>query len=236
VLEALEETGLVDRTVIVLTSPHGHHLGENGRFGHNTLYEPDLRIPWLWVEPQAPNPGQRVSQVVQLLDLAPSILVRAGATLDETMPGQAVLPLLSLSAGTYEDRDVLSVNNPRNFSLRASPLKMVRVDSKKSARSPQGAKSSYQLFDLESDPLEAHDLMLSTPPAQAEAMRTQLNAFERTLMETEMAKDPEEGPSFSPELRKQLQDEGYWHNVDPKAGGPPPKPTPKGNAEGAGPP
>jgi len=206
VLDALDETGLAQRTVVVLTSPHGHHLGENGRFCHNTLYEPDLRIPLLWIEPMAPSPGQRVQQEVQLLDLAPSVLARAGTAPAAQMRGQSLLPLLGLAAGDYETRDVFAVNDPSNTALRSGSLKLMRLRGQR----------DYALYDLEQDPLESRDLMPSSAPERSAGLRERLSAFERSLAQQSRAASQRGDAGPDPELRKRLQEEGYWHNVDPE--------------------
>ncbi len=224
VLAALDETGLAERTVIVLTSPHGHHLGEDGRFCHGTLREPDLRIPMIWVEPSARGPGQRVERVVPLMDLAPTILLRAGATVDAGMKGQSLLPLLGIDAAEYEDRDIFHFNSLRNLALRSGDLKLVRLEHRGRRPGPDRGPVPYEFFDLRVDPDEQNDLMAGEPPPEAAALRVRLDAFEREIVEDSRAAMQGPGGRPNPELRNALQDHGYWHHVDPDAEGLPPGP------------
>lgn len=233
VITALDDSGLAARTVVILVSPHGHHLGENGRFQHGTLNEPDLHIPLIWVDPSAPQPGQRVGQLVQQLDLAPSILARAGAIIDASMPGQPLLPLMGLSHGDYAPSDVFHLNDQRNMALRAGSLKLIRFNPGNGG--PRGGRGlgrappapGYLLFDLERDPMEREDLAKGGIPAKAELMRTRLDAFVEQRLAESQSSLPDAAAAPDPALREHLQDHGYWHHVD--GGGealPPPEHTP----------
>lgn len=218
VLQALDQTGLVASTVIVLSSPHGHHLGENGRFHHSTLYEPDLRIPLIWVEPDAAEPGLAVERTVQLMDLAPSILARAGAPREQTMLGQSLLPLLGLADGDYLERGVFSVNDRHTFSLRTGRMELQRLHAHGTQGGPPEARVRHQLFDLVADPTESRNLWEEPPGDQAAALRDRLRAFERTMLERGPSR-PAAGPAAGDQLlRQHLKDDGYWRHVDPGAG------------------
>ncbi len=231
ILVALERTGLAERTVLVFTSPHGHHLGENGRFGHGTLNEPDLHIPLLWVDPALPEPRQVTEQVVQLLDLAPSILARAGATLDAEMQGQSLLPLLGLSQGSYEPRDVFSVNDKRNMALRWGSQKMVRFNPGRGGRTMQQGQDRYLLFDLDEDPLETNNLMELAPPESVEALRQRLDSFHDQIVAESRAAAPGADAEPNRALRKRLHDHGYWRHVDPDGEERPPPPPGHGKGQ-----
>ena len=219
VIAALDSSGLAQRTVVILTSPHGHHLGENGRFQHGTLNEPDLQIPLIWVDPSAPQPGQRVPQQVQQLDLAPSILARAGATQDASMPGQPLLPLMGLATGEYQHRDVFHLNDQRNMALRSGSTKLIRFNP--GSGGPRGAggpgrqhPSAYLFFDLEDDPMEREDLAKGGALGPAEAMRERLDAFAQERIDQSKSSLPNAAAAPDPALRKHLQEHGYWHHVD----------------------
>jgi arylsulfatase A-like enzyme len=225
VIEALDASGLAERTVVILSSPHGHHLGENGRYQHGTLNEPDLRIPLLWLDPSAPQPGQRVQQLVQQLDLGPSILARAGATIDAAMPGQPLLPLMGLAQGSYEPSAVFHINDQRNMAIRLGQLKLIRFHP--GGGGPRGAHAperdpgaGYLLFDLDRDPMEHHDIAKGGTTAQAAPLKERLDAFLEARV-AESAALPSAAASPDPALRKHLQDHGYWHHVEGEQPPPP---------------
>jgi len=75
----LESRGLLDDTVVVLTSDHGEMLGEHGLMDHKLdVLEPVLRIPLVLRYPPAIAPGQRVDAPVMLQDVYPTLLALAG--------------------------------------------------------------------------------------------------------------------------------------------------------------
>ncbi len=84
VLETLEKSGLSENTVVMFISDHGEQLGEQG-FMHKGWYPCDshARIPFLCKIPGSSRPGQVVSEVVSLLDLAPTVLDLAGVAQPE---------------------------------------------------------------------------------------------------------------------------------------------------------
>ncbi len=80
VIGSLARRGLLDATVVVVTSDHGEMLGEHGLVDHKlSLYEPVLRIPLVLRYPPAVPAGQRLDAPVMLQDLRPTLLALAGA-------------------------------------------------------------------------------------------------------------------------------------------------------------
>jgi len=77
-IETLRERGELDRTVIVLTSDHGEHLGEHHILGHQySLYDPLIRVPLVVRYPGRIPPG-RDKRPVTTVDLFPTLLELAG--------------------------------------------------------------------------------------------------------------------------------------------------------------
>jgi arylsulfatase A-like enzyme len=77
VLETLEERGLAEDTVIIVTSDHGEHFGEHGLWGHvHGLYEEVLQIPFVVAGPGVPV--GRSEKPARLIDVAPTALALAG--------------------------------------------------------------------------------------------------------------------------------------------------------------
>jgi arylsulfatase A-like enzyme len=103
---------LRDSTIIVLTSDHGYALGEKSHWQKQALWETDIRVPFLVVDPR--REGGRVSRrTVSLLDLFPTLLDLTG-TPEPSFPdgsryldGQSIVPLLDNPDAPWE-RPVLS--------------------------------------------------------------------------------------------------------------------------------
>ena len=101
-LERLDGLGLTDDTLIVFMSDHGEHLGEHGRWSHNPPgFIQVLHTPLIMVSPRRIQPGLVVDEIVQNVDIMPTILdlagVDGGALL---MQGNSLLPLMTGKAPT----------------------------------------------------------------------------------------------------------------------------------------
>ena len=97
-LDALDETGLRERTAVVYTSDHGELLGEHGMWYKSSFYEQSVRIPLIISWP-GKLPRRRVKEVVSLVDLTATIVELAGAPRLDWMDGDS---LLSLAKGRKE--------------------------------------------------------------------------------------------------------------------------------------
>lgn len=71
VLAQLDALGLMENTVIVFCSDHGHHLGEQGMWGKQTLFESSLRCPLIVSVPGAPR--AETEALVELVDIFPTL-------------------------------------------------------------------------------------------------------------------------------------------------------------------
>jgi arylsulfatase A-like enzyme len=91
--EELEGLGLSDETTIVITSDHGEEFMEHGRVGHTQIYPETLQVPLLVLHPDLPA-GRRVAEVVQSIDIAPTLLELAGIDPLEAATGASLVPLL----------------------------------------------------------------------------------------------------------------------------------------------
>lgn len=206
VLATLGSTGLAERTVVVLASPHGHHLGEHHRFIHGTLHEPDLHVPLVWADGSDPGGGRRVPAEVLLLDLVPTILARIGAPPDPGGDGRSLLPLLGLAGGAWDPRHSFALNNRRDMALRAWPMKLVRFEPGRGR--PGSPPVDHLLFDLHGDPGEDHPAAGATQPALVE----ELEAFRTARL---AASDGAPLVRDNPALVRKLREQGYWGQLEP---------------------
>jgi hypothetical protein len=70
----LDELDLARRTIVVVTSDHGESFGESGFFAHNNLTEEVLRVPFIWRAPGLVAAGRRLTNMVGLVDVVPTIV------------------------------------------------------------------------------------------------------------------------------------------------------------------
>ncbi len=165
VLAALEQTGLAKDTLVIYTSDHGDNLGARGLWGKSTMYEESAGVPMILAGPGVPA-GQVLAEPVSHVDCAVTILQAAGAPALPLASGQS---LVELALGAPARRPVLSEYHAIGCTGGATMLRHGRWKYCHYADHPA------QLFDLEADPEELHDLAASAAHQDA------LSACERAL-------------------------------------------------------
>ena len=102
ILDALEQTGQAEDTLVVYTSDHGDMLGEHGLFWKHTFYEESVRVPLLLSWPGVIPAGKRNANVVSALDVTATILDAVQAPPLPGSPGRSLLPLARGDAGAVD--------------------------------------------------------------------------------------------------------------------------------------
>jgi len=95
-VDALEEAGELNNTIIILWGDHGWHLGDMGIWGKATNYEYATRVPLIISAPGMPdaNRGTKSDALVELVDMYPTLCDLVGVEKPETLEGQSFAPLL----------------------------------------------------------------------------------------------------------------------------------------------
>jgi arylsulfatase A-like enzyme len=147
-VRALAARGLLENTIVIVTSDHGEHFGEHGFFEHgNTLYQPVIHVPLVILGPGVPK-DRRIETPVSLRDLPVTSLDLAGL-------GQSGFPGRSLRS-TWEGApadarlfaSLRTVGGAELVSIREGDHYLVKRPNKKP-----------MLFDLSTDPGETRDLI-----------------------------------------------------------------------------
>jgi arylsulfatase A-like enzyme len=94
VVAALERRGVLDRTLVIVTSDHGEEFLEHGRFLHTQLRPELLRVPFVVRLPGAEHAGMRIEHAVSHLDLMPTVLDLLGLEPGRDLEGRSLVPLL----------------------------------------------------------------------------------------------------------------------------------------------
>lgn len=152
---ALEAAGLLERSVVIVSADHGEALGEHGFIGHAPqLFEEAVHVPLILRLPGGKGPaGRRVRGLVDLLDLAPTLLDLFGVpSPGPPLEGRSLLPMLYGAPGK-------PATIARTMAER--PAYALREDRHKFIHSLRDGSS--RLYDLSSDPLEALDLADDDP-------------------------------------------------------------------------
>ena len=151
VLDALEETGLRDRTVVVLLSDHGYHLGERGWWNKSTLYEYSARASLTISTPRMPTAGQRCTVPVEFLDIYPTLMELCDLTSTQALDGRSLVPLLNNPGAPWQSAafTVLRRGDRWGRSVRTPRWRYVEW----------GEGEDAELFDQDTDPGEWHNVV-----------------------------------------------------------------------------
>lgn len=95
-LDAVDALGLTDNTIIVFWSDHGYHLGEhNGIWQKRCLFEESAAAPMIIYAPEQKGNGTASQQVVEFVDMYPTIAELAGLSAPKEVEGKSLTPLLT---------------------------------------------------------------------------------------------------------------------------------------------
>lgn len=97
-LDALEESGQLDETVVLFTSDHGCHFKTRNDEYKRSLHDASIRVPTVLHGPGLTG-GVRLPHLVSHVDLPPTLLAAAGLPVPDGMQGRSLLPLPSLISG-----------------------------------------------------------------------------------------------------------------------------------------
>lgn len=158
-LAVLQQTGLDKTTAIIFTSDHGEMLGEHGQWYKMSFREGASRIPLLFALPQGQQ--ARVDRAVSLADVGETICGLVGAPSAPEVSGRDLTPLLH-GQTAWPDEVFGEYLGEGTFE----PTVMIRRDRWKFLYTPNDPE---QLYDLENDPDEKHNLALV--PAHQERIR-----------------------------------------------------------------
>ena len=199
-MRRIGEMGLDDSTIVVLTADHGEEFFDHGGFEHgHSLYDELIHVPLVIRDPGVIPVGKRVESVVRHVDVAPTICRLAGIAADPAFVGDDLSPYWQGGA-TKRNRPVLAEGNfwgPNRLCLRDDGLKtIVHLNN-------QGKVGKVELYDLDSDPAEQHDLSGESVEKTSRLVK-ELNIIYRSLVPGE-AREAE----LTEEMRRTLKELGY---------------------------
>jgi iduronate 2-sulfatase len=95
VLDALDRSGVADRTIVTFVGDHGYHLGEHTQWGKTSTFEYDARVPFLISMPGTKHAGKKTGAMVELLDLFPTLVDACELPRLNVLEGKSLLPVLN---------------------------------------------------------------------------------------------------------------------------------------------
>lgn len=150
----LDELGLSDDTLVVLTSDHGELLGEHDLFGHLSLYEENLMVPLVIAAPGIAEPGRRITDQVRSIDIVPTILDLLGLPVPAEVEGASLAGLLREGSDAI-DRPAWSYAAASNFGISLRTANQSKIIFNNTAWSPVNGEVEY--YRLDEDPGEFED-------------------------------------------------------------------------------
>jgi len=173
ILSALKRLRLEENTVVIYSSDHGSLLGDHGLTGKWLMYENSIRVPLIIYDPRICSVAENVpegsevqmsrsrDEIVLSIDLAPTMLSIAGVPLPDSMEGRDLMPLVRQESKpwrshfyyehSYTPEDKKRAPIPHTEGIRTARWKYVRYSDQQPVYE--------QLFDLDSDPLERHNVI-----------------------------------------------------------------------------
>jgi arylsulfatase A-like enzyme len=158
VLKYLDDNGLAENTLVMYMGDNGFMFGEHGLIDKRTAYEESMRVPFLVRCPALIKAGITIPQMVQNVDVAPTILELAGLQKAPQMVGRSLMPLLQGKA-VPDWRDKIFYEYYWEYDFPQTPtVHAVRTDRYKYVRY-HGIWDSNEFFDLQKDPQEMNNLI-----------------------------------------------------------------------------
>lgn len=171
VINTLKETGLDKSTIVFYMGDNGFSLGEHGLIDKRHMYEESMHVPLLVYAPGYIKPGVKISELIQNIDIAPTILELAGIKSPDHIDGNSFVPLLKGEQVNWRDEVFYEYfwersfpHTPTVFGVRTLKYKYMTY---------HGIWDVDELYDIENDPEEKHNLIKA--PEHQELIK-QLNA------------------------------------------------------------
>lgn len=214
IIDALRQRNVWDKTLFILVADHGEEMGEHGGWLHDhSVYQEVLHVPLIVRFPHGRGGGTRIETPVTLVDVVPTVLAEVGIPLGgRALAGRPLQPLLEGDTSGFDQARIVGMR--RNRKKYYEPWKLARGDDQVVIR--QGALKgiwnveldTFELYRLDEDPAEQHDLSSGEPQRVANWM-----AMARAWLE-QCGKDLPEAATQQPaqldeETLRELRGLGY---------------------------
>jgi N-acetylglucosamine-6-sulfatase len=159
VIKYLEDNNLAEDTLVMYMGDNGFVFGEHGLIDKRHMYEESMRVPFLARCPGTIKPGSVIEELIQNIDIAPTVMDIAGLKRPDHMDGQSFLPILQGRKTPWRDGAFYEYYWERNFphtptthGVRTNRYKYIHY---------HGIWDIDELYDLKKDPEEMSNLINS---------------------------------------------------------------------------
>ena len=166
-LDALDEMGLADNTIVVYVADQGYFLGEHGFFDKRMFYEEAARMPFVIRYPREIPAGKRNADLIQNVDFAATLADYAGVEPPEGSQGRSFRANLrgdtpddwrkSIYYRYWTHHDI----RPAHIGVRTDRYKLMFLYGDPLTMTGSDAtptEPSWEFYDLQADPKENHNL------------------------------------------------------------------------------
>jgi arylsulfatase A-like enzyme len=210
ILDFLEENGELEKTLIVATSDHGESfLDHPGQWSHGrSLYEEVVHVPLIVKLPgQLPKRAVR-HEIVELMDIAPTIMEAAGLAVPDNIQGRSFLALmmpnvLPPDSGIDDHSYAELIKTKKGAQIE---LESITIGDWKLIRN--ALESTGELYDLREDPKQQHNLA-SENPVILNVLESRLEALSKRNESLGQRKQQKGAHTYSKEIVEELKALGY---------------------------
>lgn len=223
-MQTLRRLGLADDTLVVFLSDHGEEFLEHGRMFHGqSVYGELTQAPLIMRWPAGLPAGRVIDDVVQTIDVMPTLLELSGIKPPDGLQGQSLVPLLEPAAGAARDarwqrRPAISQkaltdarqaaapppSDTESFAITDGQWKLVHHTVR-----PRGGPE-FELYDFRKDPLDLTDVAARQPDVVSRLSRA-LDGWKRMAQAARLSPDADTTKDLSPEQLQRLKSLGYVH-------------------------
>ncbi len=154
IMSALDQFGLREKTLVIFTSDHGENLGDHGLVGKSQPYDSSARVPLIVSHPTGFGGGQHYSEIIEAVDIVPSILDWCGIQVPPYMQGRSFRSLIEGRPYSARESAFIELRNPFAHSYKA-----IRSHDYLYSQNNRGQE---QLFDLTVDPHQLYNITDTT--------------------------------------------------------------------------
>lgn len=171
VLDALDQLGLAETTIVTMISDHGYHLADHGLWQKMSLFERSSRVPLIVAVPAAKGNGGKTKALAELVDLYPTLAHAAGLKPPDYLDGKNLRPVLDDPSSSVREAAFTQVRRGQfdGYAIRTARYRFVSYGD---------GKQGEQLFDMENDPAESKNLAADPQHAElVKSFRERLHAY-----------------------------------------------------------
>jgi len=178
IFKVLDDKKIMDDTAVLWSSDHGFFLGEHRFYDKRLMYEPSIRVPMMIRYPKLIKPGTTSDEMVLNIDIAPTLLDLVGAPIPAAFQGRSMLPLAQGKMVSDWRKDWLYEYYEYPGYENVPPCRGVRTERYKYI--DYFTQNAYELYDLQTDPDEMHNLYADPKHAPLVAqLRTRLEQLRK---------------------------------------------------------